>query len=331
MYKSAFGIIETLAPLHVGASAGEETGNLNLIFRDQFTQTGLVPGSSIRGRFRADMRGKRQDWLETELEARGVALPDPFSVHIHPHKPSKENGDPNEISRLKWLEITAQPLKTAENPLDLPADYPVDYNEHRWYGHEAVEGRDDGGTTEALVKFEYASLLWLPVFCPGQPVVWVSSPRLIERYKLMNPDLVETLPDAWRTEPVPAYTAATTLQGKILPGEGDNPDRKLLFFNLGYLELSNLVSEADMATLKPLGSRLQAKNMVIVHDSDIGMIHDMALFRQTRVKLADSEKKVAGGAFFNVEALPEGSYLAFPIALKHKDWKPFSSETNLKG
>jgi hypothetical protein len=40
---------KTLAPLHVGASAGEETGNLNLIFRDQFTQTGIIPGSSIRG------------------------------------------------------------------------------------------------------------------------------------------------------------------------------------------------------------------------------------------------------------------------------------------
>ena len=29
MYHKAYGIIETLAPLHVGASAGEETGNLN--------------------------------------------------------------------------------------------------------------------------------------------------------------------------------------------------------------------------------------------------------------------------------------------------------------
>ncbi|MEY3869027.1 MAG: hypothetical protein RLZZ338_2918, partial [Cyanobacteriota bacterium] len=37
MYHKAYGIIETLAPLHVGATAGEETGNLNLIFRDQFT------------------------------------------------------------------------------------------------------------------------------------------------------------------------------------------------------------------------------------------------------------------------------------------------------
>ena len=66
MYHKAYGIIETLAPLHVGATAGEESGNLNLIFRDQFTQTGIIPGSSIRGRFRADMRlwesGQERHW-----------------------------------------------------------------------------------------------------------------------------------------------------------------------------------------------------------------------------------------------------------------------------
>lgn len=72
MYQKAYGIIETLAPLHIGASAGEETGNLNLIFRDQFTQTGIIPGSSIRGRFRADMRGTKgaiaQDWYGKDAE-----------------------------------------------------------------------------------------------------------------------------------------------------------------------------------------------------------------------------------------------------------------------
>jgi CRISPR-associated protein Cmr4 len=62
MYKKAYGIIEALAPLHVGAAAGEESGNLNLIFREQFTQTGIIPGSSVRGRFRSDMRqDMRQD------------------------------------------------------------------------------------------------------------------------------------------------------------------------------------------------------------------------------------------------------------------------------
>ena len=56
MYERRYGLIRTLAPLHVGASAGEEAGNLNLIFRDPFTQTGIIPGSSIRGRFRAEVK-----------------------------------------------------------------------------------------------------------------------------------------------------------------------------------------------------------------------------------------------------------------------------------
>jgi CRISPR-associated protein Cmr4 len=72
MYKKAYGIIETLAPLHVGATAGEESGNLNLIFRDQFTQTGIIPGSSIRGRFRSEMRrdkkGSESDWYGAPAE-----------------------------------------------------------------------------------------------------------------------------------------------------------------------------------------------------------------------------------------------------------------------
>lgn len=55
------------------------------------------------------------------------------------------------------------------------------------------------------------------------------------------------------------------------------------------------------------------------------MLHDMALYRQSRVKLLDDMKKVDSdkGGFFNVEALPEGSVLVFPIALKEKGWKPF--------
>ncbi|MEQ9233976.1 MAG: RAMP superfamily CRISPR-associated protein [Coleofasciculus sp. E2-BRE-01] len=120
MYKTAYGIIETLAPLHVGATAGEERGNLNLIFRDQFTQTGIIPGSSIRGRLRSQIR-------QVDSEA--------------------------------------------------TASY--------WYGHEA-ESELSENTTESLVKFEYASILWLPVFCPGQPIVWVSCPKLLKRYKRMT-------------------------------------------------------------------------------------------------------------------------------------------------
>ncbi|NJL48957.1 MAG: type III-B CRISPR module RAMP protein Cmr4 [Leptolyngbyaceae cyanobacterium SM2_5_2] len=306
MYHKAYGIIETLAPLHVGASAGEETGNLNLIFRDQFTQTGIIPGSSIRGRFRADMRSNRQVWLEEQLAEQGVKIPDPYTQNI----PITNKGETKDIPRLKWLEAQAQPHAWAT---------PNELDEHLWYGHEAVEGKDDGGTTEALVKFEYASLLWLPVFCPGQPVVWVSSPRLLARYKLMNPSIIATVPDA--------YTAAKTLEGKTIPGEAAKPNYKLLFFNLGYMEIPNLVEDSAITPWIEHCQGLKAKNVVIVNDNDIAMIHDMALFRQTRVKLADTEKKVSEGAFFNVEALPEGSYLAFPVALKLLDWQPFGRVT----
>ncbi len=253
MYRKAYGIIETLAPLHVGASAGEETGNLNLIFRDQFTQTGIIPGSSIRGRFRADMRS------------------------------GENKGDVN-----------------------------------KWYGHEAIDGRKDGGTTEALVKFEYASLLWMPVFCPGQPVVWISCPRLLQRYKLIAGIGAEI--------PAP-YSADKTLQAKqFTDTQGRNTTtRKILFFNLGFLEIEHQV---DLSPWIPEGSSLSKSSLVVVGDNDIAMIHDMALYRQSRVKLLDDMKKVDTdrGAFFNVEALPEGSILVFPIALKKRGWKPFISD-----
>ena len=72
MYYKAHGIIEALSPVHVGATAGEETGNLNLIFRDQFTQTGIIPGSSIRGRMRSDLRqnepGEENHWYGHEAD-----------------------------------------------------------------------------------------------------------------------------------------------------------------------------------------------------------------------------------------------------------------------
>jgi CRISPR-associated protein Cmr4 len=250
MYRKAYGVIETLAPVHVGATAGEETGNLNLIFRDQFTQTGIIPGSSIRGRFRADLRDR----------------------------------EPGE--------------------------------EQIWYGHEAVDGRSDGGTTEALVKFEYASLVWFPVFCPGQPVVWVSCPLLLKRFKRI----------AGVTADIPEpYTAQKGLQGRPMKDRG-----KILFFNLGFLEIEH---EEDLSAWIPAGTTdLDANKLVVVHDNDIAMLHDMALYRQSRVKLGSkekpNEKKVDGGAFFNTEALPEGSILVFPIALKQTDWKPFGENEN---
>ena len=250
MYHKAYGVIETLAPVHVGATAGEETGNLNLIFRDQFTQTGIIPGSSIRGRFRADLR-------------------------------DREPGQ-----------------------------------EQLWYGHEVVDGRSDGGTTEALVKFEYASLVWFPVFCPGQPVVWVSCPLLLKRFKRI----------AGVTADIPEpYTAQRGLQGRPMKDQG-----KILFFNLGFLEIEH---EEDLSAWIPTGiNDLDANKLVVVHDNDIAMLHDMALYRQSRVKLGSkekpNEKKVDGGAFFNTEALPEGSILVFPIALKQTNWKPFGEKEN---
>jgi CRISPR-associated protein Cmr4 len=242
MYHKAYGVIEALSPVHVGATAGEETGNLNLIFRDQFTQTGIIPGSSIRGRMRSDLR-------------------------------QKEEGQ-----------------------------------ENIWYGHEAVDGAKDGGTTEALVKFEYASLVWFPVFCPGQPVVWVSCPRLLKRFKRIA-EIEADVPDP--------YTVHPGLQARPV-GNG----KKVLFFNLGFLELEH---EEDLSDWIPKGADLDVDKLVVVDDNDIAMLHDMALYRQSRVKLLDEMKKVdtERGAFFNTEALPEGSVLIFPIALKQKGWQPF--------
>jgi CRISPR-associated protein Cmr4 len=229
MYHKAFGIMETLAPLHVGASAGEETGNLNLIFRDQFTGAGIVPGSSIRGRFRADMR---------------------------------------EIDKAQ-------------------ANY--------WYGAEAKKG-DSDSTSEGIVKFEYASLLWIPVYCPNQPVVRVSCPSLLRRYQMLA-----GLP-AHEIKPYSFY-------GKEQVSE--------LFFNLGFLKLN--AADGKLKDYMP-GHITNGKDylLVVVDDKDMAMIHDMALYRQSRVSLKDDTKVAKTGAFFNVEALPEGTILAFPIALRKK-------------
>jgi CRISPR-associated protein Cmr4 len=242
MYHKAFGIMETLAPLHVGASAGEETGNLNLIFRDQFTGTGIVPGSSIRGRFRADMR-------------------------------------------------------QADKSL---AEY--------WYGAEAKKG-DSDGASEGIVKFEYASLLWVPVYCPNQPVVRVSCPSLLRRYQMLA-----GLP--------PHDVKPYSFYGGEQVSE--------LFFNLGFLKLK----EADGKLKDYMPTHITNGReylLVVVDDKDMAMIHDMALYRQSRVSLKDDVKVAKTGAFFNVEALPEGTILAFPIALREKvDGKPITVENFLE-
>ena len=250
MYERRYGLIRTLAPLHVGASAGEEAGNLNLIFRDVYTQTGIIPGSSIRGRFRAEMR------------------------------------------------------RTAENSCD------------RWYGGTAG---DADGISEGRVKFEYASLVWLPVFCPGQPVVWVSCPRLLRRYAACaEPGLISQLPAA--------YTCSEGLRGReAAPGT-----EHTLFFNLGFMKVKPDPKLVDWIPRHLAEGVVPDNRLVVVDDADMGLIHDMALYRQSRVKLADDEKKVEGKFFFNVEALPEGSILAFPVAIKpgqQDQWQPFHART----
>jgi CRISPR-associated protein Cmr4 len=242
MYKRAYGIIEALAPLHVGATAGEESGNLNLIFRDQFTHTGIIPGSSIRGRLRSEMRNDSTE------------------------------------------------------------------NEHFWYGAPAKTGESDA-TTESIVKFEYASLLWLPVFCPGQPVVWVSCPKLLKRYQRIVGDKLKNLTIPQK------YTGSSNLNPLSMEG------KKKLFFNFGFLELE---TTECLKNWFPNGEELPA---VVVADDEIGMIHDMALYRQSRVRLMDNEKRVDGKGFFNTEALPEGTIMVFPIAIRETNsdlvWQPF--------
>ena len=250
MYKRQYGLIRTLAPLHVGASAGEESGNLNLIFRDPYTQTGIIPGSSIRGRFRAECRSSM-------ATATAQANSSPSSCDI-------------------------------------------------WYGSPSGAGKDD--IKEGNVKFEHASLVWLPVFCPGQPIVWVSSPRLLRRYAA----IVD--PSRCGNEPRP-YSASNGLP-------------KTLFFNLGFIKIKFFLDLSGWLPKLP-NSDIPSDRFLVVDDADMGLIHDMALYRQSRVRLEDREKKASDGGFFNVEALPEGSILVFPIALKPsigQAWEPLQQE-----
>lgn len=278
MYRKLYGIIETYAPLHVGATAGEENGNLNLIFRDQFTQTGIVNGSSIRGRLRADMR-QYYSYL------------------------NKQNGE-GEIA--------------PENREDF------------WYGKKAQHGVADS-TTEAIIKIEHASIVWLPVFCPGQPIVWVSCPSLLQRYKRIA---------NIQKEPPKPYFGSKDLKA-LEPKSNDRNMRgkKVLFFNLGFITIEEV--EGDNETDKEnnknkLQQQFEAyfptrKDLpaIVVDDNDMGMIHDMALYRQSRVALEDDMKKAKKGNFFNTEALPEKTILAFPIAMKptDKEWKPINGGT----
>lgn len=287
MYKKAYGVIEALAPIHVGATAGEESGNLNLIFRDQFTQTGIIPGSSIRGRLRSEMRLSRQIYLEQELAKKGTNITPVTKFDI-----TNAQGEEEIVTKLRWLEKKAK---------ELSIPIPTDKDENLWYGHEAVPG-EPSKTTESLVKFEYASVLWLPVFCPGQPIVWVSSPRLLKRYKRIA-GISDDLPNP--------YTGSSRL------------DRNKLFFNFGFLTI-----DYPKHDLKNWFPDEQERPAVVVGDDEIAMIHDMALYRQTRISMEKDQKVVDN--FFGVEALPEETILVFPVAHradeKGQTWKPFTGK-----
>lgn len=138
----------------------------------------------------------------------------------------------------------------------------------------------------------------------------MSCPLLLKRFKRIA-GITADIPEP--------YTAQRGLQGRQMEDRG-----KILFFNLGFLEIEH---EDDLSAWIPTETDLDANKLVVVDDNDIAMLHDMALYRQSRVKLGSkekpNEKKVDGGAFFNTEALPEASFLVFPIALKQKGWKPF--------
>jgi CRISPR-associated protein Cmr4 len=292
MYKNAYGVIETLAPLHIGATAGEESGNLNMIFRDQFTQTGIIPGSSIRGRLRSEMRLARQQYLEQEIHKKGTKIPEDFEI-------VNAQGQKEAVTKLKWLEKTANELGISVSP---------EKDENLWYGHEALVG-ESNRTTESLVKFEYASILWLPVFCPGQPIVWVTCPRWLKRYKRLAGDRVKA-----ELSNVKVYSGSQKL------------DRNKLFFNFGFLTI-----DYPRQNLTEWFPDKQERAAVVIGDDEIAMIHDMALYRQTRIAMEKEQKVVEN--FFGVEALPEDTILIFPIAHrtdeKGQSWKAFSGKADI--
>jgi CRISPR-associated protein Cmr4 len=129
---------------------------------------------------------------------------------------------------------------------------------------------------------------------------------LLKRYQR----LVDNLKDEEIPEP---YTGSQTLSALTIN------DTKKLFFNFGFLTVEKT---ADLTAWFPSGEEFPA---VVVADDEIGMIHDMALYRQSRAALEEDQKRVKN--FFGVEALPEGTILAFPIAIKpteNKTWNPFN-------
>jgi len=275
MYHKGYGIIKTLAPLHVGATAGEESSNLNLIFRDQFTQTGIVPGSSIRGRLRANMLSRLRWQSSTDEEA------------------EKQVND--------WYGRGADKKQQQNNNGETTSETEDAY----------LPNRQQNYVRESIIKVEHASLVWLPVFCPGQPIVWISCPYLLQRYKRIA-GIEKQVPDP--------HTSSSVLKAYY----SNNTGKKTLFFNVGFIQLPD--SDQDWTSWFPDGKDRPA---VVVDDAEMGIIHDMALYRQSRVALEPDQKVVSN--FFNVEALPEETILAFPVGLKPSqkhnwnNWEPLDN------
>jgi CRISPR-associated protein Cmr4 len=61
-----------------------------------------------------------------------------------------------------------------------------------------------------------------------------------------------------------------------------------LFFNFGFLTIEP--QNIDLKSWFPFGEELPT---VVVGDDEISMIHDMALYRQTRTRLEDVEDRQA--------------------------------------
>ncbi|MEM8604770.1 MAG: RAMP superfamily CRISPR-associated protein [Cyanobacteria bacterium P01_H01_bin.121] len=290
MFKQAYGIIETLAPLHVGTTVGEGSGNLNQIFRDRFTKTGIIPGSSIRGRLRAEMRTWR---LQIEAERKAFLQAELQTVIAQEQAQAEAENLSDPTENLVFLERLAR-QQNLTIPDNLQASAAL--HESTWYGRESQAGLPDS-QTEARVKFEYASIAWLPIYAPNQPIVWVSCPKLLSRFKRI----------ARLTAPVPKpYTKSRSLRGLTINGV------EKVFFSFGFLTIE---CADDLSGWFPSESELPA---IVVDDDDMPVLHDMALYRQSRVKLKDDEKRtdLEDKGFFNMEALPEGTILAFPIGIK---------------
>jgi CRISPR-associated protein Cmr4 len=236
---------------------------------------------------RAEMRLERQRWLEQEVKKTGVEFPKDLNSET-------VNSQSKSIKKLDWL---------AEKAKDLGISIPSEKNENLWYGHEAIAGKPNS-TTESLVKFEYASILWLPVFCPGQPIVWVTCPRWLKRYQRL----------AGIKSEVDIYSGSRELK------------KNKLFFNFGFLTIDH-----PQKNLTDWFPDKQERPAVVVKDDDIAMIHDMALYRQTRIAMEEDQKLVKN--FFGLEALPEETILVFPIAHRKDEkghsWHPFSNKTDI--